>query len=370
MAIEAELKRKNASGELVAWQLNDDGTDPVRDDAVKAAVQAAQPRRLVDPQGNPISSANRLPVDIGGQIAIEELSVTFDSVVSVGNSRDLPLAADEVFVGQWEDVLNYSAINGAVAQFSTDGVNVTTFAFATIPANQGVYFSFPPQARYFRIVYTNGPSPQTVLMSQVCFLFNPPADPVQPHGGQITDLSLATTTRSTMNGRVYEGAATGLHVPVRVNTSGHISTRIENEVSAQVTNEVATTVTNEVLAQVTNVVATTVTNEVLAEITNVVSAQVTNDVAAHITNEVLIARGLVERMMAKAPATGYSLWLDTATTGYVYILEAPSAAGASDTGFRGLRITLDSSGNPAGKVQTNTGPTLTYNNRTTDGGWA
>lgn len=70
------------------------------------------------------------------------------------------------------------------------------------------------------------------------------------------------------------------------------------------------------------------------------------------------------------PAPGYALWLDTANTSFIYILEATFATAASGTGFRGVRITKDSSGNPLGKVEVNTGGTLTFNNRTTDGGWA
>lgn len=78
---------------------------------------------------------------------------------------------------------------------------------------------------------------------------------------------------------------------------------------------------------------------------------------------------LTERLMAKAPASGYALWLDTENANYLYILEAPSATLASATGFRGIRITMSVLGNPVGKVEVNTGATLTFDNRTTDGGW-
>lgn len=81
-------------------------------------------------------------------------------------------------------------------------------------------------------------------------------------------------------------------------------------------------------------------------------------------------KGLTERLLAKAPAAGYALWLDTADAAHTYILEAPAATGAGSTGFRGVRIPLDSAGNMVGKVQVNTSATLTFDNRTTDGGWA
>lgn len=79
---------------------------------------------------------------------------------------------------------------------------------------------------------------------------------------------------------------------------------------------------------------------------------------------------LTERLMAKAPATDYALWLDTEDASYLYILEAPVATLASETGFRGIRITVSASGNPVGKVEINTAGTLTFDNRTTDLGWS
>lgn len=60
---------------------------------------------------------------------------------------------------------------------------------------------------------------------------------------------------------------------------------------------------------------------------------------------------LTARMFQRAPAEGYSLWLDTADATYIYIAEAPTAATGSQTTFRGIRVTKDASGNPLGKVE-------------------
>jgi hypothetical protein len=40
MSVEAELKRRNPSGDLVAWQVNDDGSDPVSDAEVRSRIGA------------------------------------------------------------------------------------------------------------------------------------------------------------------------------------------------------------------------------------------------------------------------------------------------------------------------------------------
>lgn len=136
-----------------------------------------------DENGVPFGDTNRLPVDIGANLSV---TAEFSSVVSTGNSRQVPLAANEVFVGQWEEVVDYAAITatiftdawstalGAVAQFSADGVDVIDQTGATIPPNQSAHFGFSPKARYFRIVYQNGPVAQTVLEVEVSYRFNAP----------------------------------------------------------------------------------------------------------------------------------------------------------------------------------------------------
>lgn len=79
-------------------------------------------------------------------------------------------------------------------------------------------------------------------------------------------------------------------------------------------------------------------------------------------------RGLTERMFAKAPQTGYSVWFDTADATYIYIAEAPSTETAgTGTTFQGIRVQKDASGNPLGKVQTATG--FAWNSRSS-AGWS
>lgn len=74
------------------------------------------------------------------------------------------------------------------------------------------------------------------------------------------------------------------------------------------------------------------------------------------------ARGLTERMFARAPQAGWSLWLDTADLTYIYIAEAVSTetAGTAIT-FQGIRVTKDATGSPLGKVQVATA--FAWNNR-------
>ena len=191
--------------------------------------------------GVPYDANNRVPVDVGANIVIDNLTVSFESIISTANSPAAPLLANETFVGSWEDVRDYAAIqaviwtdvasatNGAIVDFSADGTNIARSVATTIAANFQAYFSLAPEARYVRLRYVNGPLPQTFLRAQVKFAYNTPAEVQQPIGATITDANVATVGRSTLAARVYSGAATGMHVPLQSNTSGHLSVRVENQ---------------------------------------------------------------------------------------------------------------------------------------------
>ena len=95
--------------------------------------------------------------------------------VDSGNSSTSTLTANSVFTGSWMDVLEFahicvqviashvSATDGLQLQWSSDGTNIDDDDVFTVPANNGKSFTFGPQARYFRIIYTNGPTNQTTF---------------------------------------------------------------------------------------------------------------------------------------------------------------------------------------------------------------
>lgn len=75
------------------------------------------------------------------------------------------------------------------------------------------------------------------------------------------------------------------------------------------------------------------------------------------TQKVMDQRGLVERLLAKAPAPGYHLWLDvtsTKTPMSIFIAEAPDGSTAESTTFRGVLVQLEN-GLPFGAVLTASG---------------
>lgn len=106
------------------------------------------------------------------------LRVDLNGTVSTNNSTTSVLSANAVFTGTWEDVMNYneicisviashvSATDGLSIQQSSDGTNVDLTDTYTIPAATAKTYSVPRQARYFRVVYTNGATLQTSFRLQ------------------------------------------------------------------------------------------------------------------------------------------------------------------------------------------------------------
>lgn len=100
------------------------------------------------------------------------------NIISILNSSVATLLAAATYTGTGEDVSNFSemrvtvfanvasATDGLSLQQSTDNSNwdvVDTYTIAASSAGQGKTFVVPRQARYFRVVYTNGGTNQATF---------------------------------------------------------------------------------------------------------------------------------------------------------------------------------------------------------------
>lgn len=122
-----------------------------------------------------------LPVDINGDgfsvNGDNDLEVVLSGKVCTNNTTSTPLSAGATYTGTAGEILDYaiiyvnvyadvaSATDGLEIQFSSDG---TTWRAGqgdiyTIPADTDKTFSIQCNRRYFRIVYTNGGSDQTIF---------------------------------------------------------------------------------------------------------------------------------------------------------------------------------------------------------------
>jgi hypothetical protein len=112
------------------------------------------------------------------------LQVNQPNVVSTANSTTAVLAANATFTGTAEDVLDYACITvqifssqasatlGFKPQYSPNGTNWDdgdAFTIAAQVAGNGKFFTFPVQARFFRIVYTNGAALQVTFRLSTIF---------------------------------------------------------------------------------------------------------------------------------------------------------------------------------------------------------
>ena len=98
--------------------------------------------------------------------------------ISIGNSTSVALAANGVFIGVWEEITEQndvrvttfsdqpSATDGLSLQQSSNGTNADIVDAYTIPASSGKVFSVAGSAKFYRTVYTNGVTAQTVLRLQ------------------------------------------------------------------------------------------------------------------------------------------------------------------------------------------------------------
>lgn len=103
------------------------------------------------------------------------------ATISTVNSTTANLGVSATFTGTTEDVTIYaqatvsvfanqaSATDGLSIQQSTDGTNWDFFDVYSIPASTGKTFTIPVQARYMRIVYTNGAVAQTAFRLQTVY---------------------------------------------------------------------------------------------------------------------------------------------------------------------------------------------------------
>lgn len=156
------------------------------------------------------------------------------SVVSVYNSASTPLASDETFIGTGEDCLYYnviginiitshiSATSGFQIQFSSNNSDWDITHSFTIPAAVGKFFNFPLEAQYFRIIYTNGTTPQTYFRLQTILHLEQTKESTLRLAEDIDSETAAQLSRSIISGKKPNGNYTN----VRVDSDGRLQVSV------------------------------------------------------------------------------------------------------------------------------------------------
>lgn len=146
-----------------------------------------------------------------------KMEMTTRAIDSSLNSSTALLNSSAVFTGTWENVSSYAAItfsifsdqasasNGLSVQWSGDGVNTDVTDGSNVSANAGRAFSLTPRARYFRIVYTNGGTNQTIFRLYTNYHYVGSGLISRLLSSTIDDNNFAQTVRAITNAKKSDG---------------------------------------------------------------------------------------------------------------------------------------------------------------------
>lgn len=198
--------------------------------------------------GNPVLTGGRYDAsdrtlgdgDVGA-LALDSVGrvkakITNDNLVSTNNSTSTPLGISGVFTGTSDDISSYSAVtiqiysdkasatDGLSIEFSTDGTNWDEKHTATIAAASERVFTFPTHAQYYRIVYTNGGTGQTVFRLQSILHAQPVPGSAHGMDENIAADDVGILTKSAI---VAQAAGSGSFVPVQATAGGNFKVAVE-----------------------------------------------------------------------------------------------------------------------------------------------
>jgi hypothetical protein len=287
---------------------------------------------MLNSDGTAITPASPLFVDVGADLSV---TAGFSSVVSTVNRVPRNLIANEVWIGEWEDVRDYagisavvftdqsSAVNGVQAQFAdildsgdpnaTVPIRVIT---ATVPANVSSYFEIPPEARYFRVRYVNGPVATGFIRTQIIYRSNPPGLAQLPVGAQTTDINVGGIVQGHMKARVYSGPTAGAWLPLGTDGTGALLTKDSGLAARDLATSAAQEGARVILSSMDDKLQTLVSSSAISTLTG--------------------------RLLDKKPTDGYRLWLhDAAVTNAgvgTILAEAPAGSATSATAWRGILV--------------------------------
>lgn len=188
---------------------------------------------VVDTKGNACAGAST-----GSAVNLNQISGVSANLVSTANSSIATLGNGGVFTGTAEDISAYasvtvslfadqaSATNGLSIQQSADGTNWDMADIYTVPASTGKTFGVQVAAKFLRVVYTNGATPQSAFRLQtIMHGFMPVTTSQRPADAFSNENDFAETMAFEMvfNGTTWDrrrGDTLGANVqPIRTTTT-------------------------------------------------------------------------------------------------------------------------------------------------------
>lgn len=155
--------------------------------------------------------------------------------ISANNSSGVALAANAIFTGTWEDVSIFpalrvvftsdvvSAANGVLVQFGLLSKQADITQTYSLPTAGSSFSTLTSRlGRYFRVVYTNGPTPQTSFRLATFWSTAIDNTTLGQLGDTLTDGSNCVLSRAVLAGR----HDSQLYSAVRVDESVQLRTRL------------------------------------------------------------------------------------------------------------------------------------------------
>lgn len=163
--------------------------------------------------------------------------------VASANSSTTPLSAGATFTGAWEDVGGYtnisitvrtshdSATDGLVLQYSIDGVTADAYDNYTVAAGaNGAQYTVGVTAKYFRVVYTNGSSPQSTFRLQTVYHTTAPKPSCVRASDVITGENDTELVKAILTGRNPDGFYTNESVQGLDSANSSTTTLAANDI--------------------------------------------------------------------------------------------------------------------------------------------
>jgi hypothetical protein len=190
-------------------------TDNAVLDAIAASAAAIEAGQLAD----------------GHNVTIDNttLAITNDDTISTNNSTTSPLGNGATFTGTGDDVSDFatvtcqlyadegSATDGMTFQFSTDNSNWDDVYSFTMAGGETRRFQFPVCAQYFRIVYTNGATPQAAFRVQTLLKRQNTNTSIHRIEDNVSTDRSATLVKA---GLIAQVNGTGDFIPIQANAGG------------------------------------------------------------------------------------------------------------------------------------------------------
>jgi len=134
------------------------------------------------------------------------------------NTTSTPLGASATYTGTWHECSSYStlaltliadqysAINGVRLQFAQTASDTTLtreVKTTVVPNTEGIFFAIPVEDKYYRVIYTNGVTAQTVFRLTAQLKVDNVGLSAVPLISTIDDLTSVPIVRSVLTGKSF-----------------------------------------------------------------------------------------------------------------------------------------------------------------------